>query len=94
MSRPTGNLVSDFSIALTGGAQSLIPQNMSRQFLFIHNPSTTNSLAVNIIGGTPALNAFGSATLAPGGYLLFDSFVPTNAVTVIGTSGQGVTCYA
>lgn len=94
MSRAGGNLVADHSISsLTGASQSLLAQDMVRTFVLIENPSASNSIAVNLTGGTAALNTAGSVMIAPGGSLWCDEFVVTNAITVIGTAGQGCTCY-
>lgn len=55
---------------------------------YVHNPSTTNPIAINLGGGTAALNTGGSITIAAGG---FWSGRVSNAITVIGTAGQPVT---
>lgn len=94
MSRPTGTLTKDFSIAsMSGASQQLLAADPTRQFLQIHNPSAANALAFTF-GATAVLNAGGSYTLAAGGTATYDTFVPTGAVQVIGTAAQGCTCTA
>ena len=83
----------DFSIAsMSGASQQLVPAQNGIVGLLIHNPDATNSLAFTI-NGTAALNTGGSCMLAPGGYLLLDAIVCTNAIQVMGNSGSGVTCW-
>lgn len=89
-----GNLLQDRSNAsLSGSSQTLLPEEAARRLLIIHNPNATNSIAVNMTGGTAALNTAGSITIPAGKMVQFDEWVPTNAITVIGTSGEDVTCY-
>lgn len=83
--------IRDRSIAsLTGTSQTLFSDVGTHGITerYVCNPSASNSLAINISGGTAALNTAGSITLAPGGCW---SGRVSNTITVIGTSGQGVT---
>lgn len=90
---PRGTLISDHSIAsLSGASETLLAADSSRQFLLVYNPSATQYIAVNPTGGTAALNTAGSITIPPLKAWSPDEFVPTNAMTVIGTAGQPVTC--
>lgn len=86
-------LVNDKSIAsLSGSSQPLLPANPDRRYLLIQNTGSAN-VGVNLAGGTAALGGLGTITLAPNGSYEPDSnFIPTNAVTVIGTTGQPVFC--
>lgn len=93
MSRVSGNLVSDHSIAsLSGASEALLAQDMTRSYLAIFNPSATNHIAINPTGGTAVLNGAGCITIPP--LKLWDSqeFVICNAMTVIGTAASPVTC--
>lgn len=90
---PRGTLVSDHSNAsLSGSSQTLLAEAADRIYLMVYNPSATNYIAVNPTGGTAALNTAGSITIPPLKAWIPDEFVPTNAMTVIGTAGDDVTC--
>lgn len=93
MSIGRGVLVVDSSISsLSGSSQQLLPFNSSRCFLLIYN-SGTAAIAVNLTGGTAAINTQGSITIQPTGSINYNTgAVPSNTITVIGTSGQTVTC--
>lgn len=82
--------VQDRSITLLAGSQSLFPAIDADGCVerFVHNPHATNSIAINLTGGTAALNTAGSITIAPGG---FWSGRVSSAITVIGTTGSPVT---
>lgn len=83
----------DCSIAsLTGASQALVPQDMTRKFILIENIGNAN-IGVNPTGGTAAIGTAGTLTIAAGATQTFNSAsVPGNAMTVIGTSAQPVTC--
>lgn len=83
--------VVDRSIAsLSGASQSLFPDVGADGCVerFVHNPDPANSIAINLVGGTAALNTAGSITIEPHG---FWSGRVSGAITVIGTVGSGVT---
>lgn len=85
---PVQGALTDASItSLSGSSQQLLASSGTRRFLMIQNIGA-NNVGVNLAGGTAAIGGTGTATLYPGGSLKFDGFVPTNAITVIGTSGQ------
>lgn len=90
-----GTLVVDHSNAsLSGASQALVSEDATRQFLMIQNESATNYIAVNLTGGVAALNTGGSVTIPPlKALIISEGFIPTNAITVIGTAGDDVTCY-
>jgi hypothetical protein len=81
----------DRSIAsLSGSSQSLFSDVGSRGVVerYVCNASSANSIAINLNGGTAAVNGSGSVTLNAGGCW---SGRVSNAITVIGTAGQPVT---
>jgi len=83
----------DRSIAnLSGSSQTLMAANFRRRILIIHNPSA-NAMAVNLVGGTAALNTAGSIELAAGERLVIDRHCPQSAITIIGTANDDVTAY-
>lgn len=86
-------LNADRSIAsLSGSSQSLLSQDMTRSFVMVHNPGNA-TIAVNPTGGTAALNTAGSFNITVNGTMTFNTgSIPGNAMTVIGTAGQPVTC--
>lgn len=86
--------LSDCSVSsLTGSSQSLVAANPQRKYLLIVN-SGANNAYVNLAGGTAATSGISSAQISPQGtVLLSGATVARNAVTVIGTSAQPVTCY-
>jgi hypothetical protein len=59
-------------------------------YLEICNAHPTNTLGVNIVGGTAAIGAAGTVTLNPGGCLWWNQAVVPGNPTVIG-SGAGTT---
>lgn len=84
---------SDHSIAsLSGSSQALLSQDMTRSFVMVHNCGNS-TIAVNPTGGTAALNTAGSFNIVANGTMTFNTgSIPGNAMTVIGTAGQPVTC--
>jgi hypothetical protein len=83
--------VVDRSIAsLSGSSQTLFSDVGTRSITerFVKNESAANSIAINLTGGTAALNTAGSITIAAGG---FWSGRVSGKITVIGTAGQPVT---
>jgi opacity protein-like surface antigen len=83
--------IQDRSVAsLSGSSQQLFPDVGPRGVVerYVCNPSAASSLAINLSGGTAALNTAGSVTLGPGQCW---SGRVSNKITVIGTAGQGVT---
>lgn len=94
MSRLTGSLLADHSIAsLTGSSETLIEEAAERNFLLVENPHATDAIAINLTGGTAVINGAGSITIPAMKAFWMDTFVPTNKITVIGTTLAGVTCY-
>lgn len=90
MSTPAG-VAHDKSItSLTGASQAAIGVNGNRRFLLIENTGAAN-VGVNLAGGTAAIGGTGTLTLPAGAALLFDDWVPQNAINVIGTAGQPLT---
>lgn len=82
--------IRDASVALTGASQQALGVEGARQFLLIHNPGTA-SVGVNLSGAAAAIGSGGTVTLAVGASLILAEYVPTNAINVIGTSGQPLT---
>lgn len=72
----------------TTAAVALAANTAQRQFFQIVNNSTvasTNTLAFTLDGSTPTINGTG-ITLLPGGNATYDTFVPSGAITVIGST--------
>ena len=91
MSRQTGLPVTDASIAsMSGISQTLLAANPNREYIEIIN-SGSATVWVNLTGGTAAANT-GIPILSNGSWR-GDVFVPSNAITVIGTAGQPLSCY-
>ena len=89
----TGGNYTDRSIAnLSGSSETLMAANTARRILIVVNESAT-AIAVNLTGGTAALNTAGSVTLSPGGNLVIDTYPPTSLIKVIGTANADVTAY-
>lgn len=85
-------LLTDHSIAsLTGSSQAMIPQDMTRSMVLVHNPASVNA-GVNPTGGTAAIGSAGTITLVPNGTMTFNiDGIPGNAMTCIGTSTNPLT---
>ena len=87
----------DCSIAsLSGSSQTIAVANPNRKFLGIYNSGAT-TVWVNVAGGTAAVNGTSSIVL-PSTYSLIFSAQPgagvaSNAITVIGTAAQPLTCF-
>lgn len=60
--------------------------NTGRNFLTIQNTSASNSLSFTVDGSTPISTSKGFLLSAAGGAVTFDVFVPTGAITVIGSA--------
>lgn len=79
-----------FGVAST----QLMASNAARNGLFIQNVHATATAAVNLVGGTAALNTANSMMLLPGGAILLDNAVPTAAINVITSDAAGqITAY-
>lgn len=88
-----GGAYTDRSIAnLAGTSETLMASNTSRRILIVTNEGAT-ALAVNLTGGTAALNTAGSVTIQSGGNLVLDTYPPTSAITIIGTLNADVSAY-
>lgn len=91
LSQELATKIQDRSIAsLSGSSQQLFPDvgvhGVAERY--VCNASAANNIAINLSGGTAALNGGGSLVLAPGGCW---SGRVSNLITVIGTAGQPVT---
>lgn len=62
-------------------------QQALRQFLHIHNPSITASLAFTLDGTSPVVNGQGD-TLLPGGTATFEIKVPQGILTLIASASS------
>jgi hypothetical protein len=85
------SLVRDASItSLSGASEALFPAVAWGSIVerFVHNPNATHAIAINLTGGTAALNTGGSITIPALGSW---SGAVCNAITVIGTAGEDVT---
>lgn len=76
--------------ALTGVSQSAFPEvpDGGIRERMISNPSLTSYIYINLTGDAAVANGAGTTPLAPLDTLFTET---TNAVTVIGTSGQAIT---
>lgn len=85
------------SVTLTGSSQTLLAANPGgRSFLLIANAGAAAAW-VNLMGGTAAANGTDCLELAAAGssnsWIQFSgNAIPGNAITVIGTSSDKVTC--
>lgn len=92
LSPQTGPTVADHSIAsMSGSSQTLLPAGQSGKWTKIFNPVTNDPITVNLAGGAAAPGGVGCITI-PGGSGESLPFVPANAVTCIGTTGQTLVC--
>lgn len=83
--------VTDRSIAsLSGSSQQVFADVGTRSITerFICNVSASSNIAINLTGGTAALNTGGSVTLTPGACW---TGKVSNKITVIGTAAQPIT---
>jgi hypothetical protein len=60
-------------------------------YLEICNAHATNTLGVNIVGGTAAIGAAGTVTLQPGGCMWWNAADIPGNITVIGSAGSTTT---
>jgi hypothetical protein len=91
MAQEMATPIQNRSIAsLSGSSQQLFPDVGPKGVIerYVCNASTANSIAINLGGGTAALNTAGSVTLGPGGCW---AGRVSNQINVIGTAGQPVT---
>lgn len=93
VTHPIGGAYTNRSIAnLSGASETLMAANANRRILIVSNEGAT-AIAVNLTGGTAALNTAGNVTLASGGSITLDNYPPTSAITIIGTANADVTAY-
>ena len=91
---PFYSTVTDASATVGTSSTTLRAACSRRMLLVIHNASTATAIAVNLSGGTAAINTAGSITMAAGATMYLDTSIPSNAITVIAASvGTPVTCY-
>lgn len=77
------------TLALSIGTTNSTALNagLATYYLMLHNPSATATLSCRFGGTIPVLNAQGTITLAPGGYIFFDStFVPSDILKCIASA--------
>lgn len=86
-----GQPPADHSIAsMTSLSVQVLAFNPRRKYLFVQNVGTS-PIGVNVSGGSAAISTPPTITLYPAGELEATSFVPTAAISIIGTAGQPVT---
>ncbi len=93
MSPRTSGLLTDRSVAVTSGSGAATPvlaADPGRTVLILANPDVALPIYVNLVGGTALPHASGSIAIAPQGNLVFDAFVPTNAVTAVTSGGTPI----
>jgi hypothetical protein len=86
-----------FAAPLVGtSAIEIAPQNVSRESLFVYNPSAAATIAIAPAGATPAINGANSITLLPQTGMQLDGWTaavnaiasaPSTPVTVYEFSG-------
>ncbi len=92
MSTRTVHLVDHSIASLTGSSQNLVPQDMTRVYLHIANVGNAN-VGINLLGGTAAIGTFGTIVLTANGSITYNTgSIPGNAISIIGTAGQPITC--
>jgi len=74
------------SVTITTSSTSVLSSNASRKFLVLCNTDTTNSIYVNLAGGTAVAT---NLLLGPnGGSIILDSnYIPTGAIKAIASAG-------
>lgn len=80
----------DASATIGASQVTLLAADPQRTGVFICNGSASNTLAVNLAGGTAAINGAGCITLAAGGSIFADIMVPTGAITGIGSNSSTI----
>lgn len=86
-------VIQDASASIgSGSSVTLLAADGNRTFLFIANGHATQTVGVNLSGGTALIGGAGTITLAAGGSLLFDFGVPTNAITAIASGSATPVC--
>ena len=84
----TRGTLTDRSGTCSGVSVQAATANASRRYLLVQNPSAAAGSIWCRVDGSAAVQASPSIEVAPGATLTFEgSFVPTGAVTVIGTAG-------
>lgn len=82
----------DSSQSIGASSVQILPASSARSFLLIENVHATNTVWLNLTGGTAAANAAGSILLAAGGgpnsRIVLNAAVPTNAITAIASAGS------
>ena len=89
MSVTTTLAIKDASAAISNVASIILAAAPygERSFLFLANPDATITIWVNLTGTTAVAAAQGCIQMLAGTYLMFDSFVPNQAISVIADSG-------
>lgn len=88
MSVITSQPVNDASGTVGTSAAIALTANNNRQYLTIQNVHATQNLGYTVNGTTPIIAQAGTFTLTPGQQVILDTFVPTGAVTVIGSGAS------
>lgn len=90
---PSGTYTDKTITSMSGSSQTLIASNAARKSIVIQNTGNAN-IGVSLSGGTAVIGGAATITLTPGtSYTTGGDFVPTNAITVIGTAGQAVAAF-
>lgn len=78
---------------ITSSSKQILPADPTRRYLLIHNPNSVNIGLT--FDGTAVIGAEGTATLFPGGTLVFESNTgSTNAWSAVADSGsQSITVW-
>jgi hypothetical protein len=80
------------AVTMTGASAALVAANADRKGLIVSSTATNAGAAIDITGGTAALDA--GIPLAGGGTIvLTGSDCPVGAITQIGTNAQLLTVY-
>ena len=85
------NVMNDFSLTLTGGADNLFPlDDFPWRQIILQNYTGQSTILINFAGGDPLTSAY---ELAAGEKLIIDGGI-NNQITVTGTLGDYLVCFA
>lgn len=87
----TGSALTKSSVTMSGASASLVAADTSRKVVIVSSTGTNASAAIDITGGTAALDS--GIPLEGGDSIVITGKEAQSAMTQIGTSGQKLTVY-